>query len=185
MEPLTVRTLLLVLYGAGLRVREALALNRADVDLNNSWLMVRRTKFYKTRLVPFGPQLRQDLAEYAERREAPAPPVGEGAPFLTTRQRTRVNQGTLEAIFQRVREQAGIRRADGARYQPRLHDLRHSAACRIMPLDPRSPVSPVPLAFPARLARRHNLDVLSFAGDQFNRKGEDACWRTSFQIVPS
>ncbi len=76
MEPITVRTLLLVLYGAGLRVHEALALNRADVDLDNSWLTVRQTKFYKTRLVPFGPQLCQALAEYAERGGAPVPPAG-------------------------------------------------------------------------------------------------------------
>jgi len=128
MEPITVRTLLLVLYGAGLRVHEAIALNRADVDLDNSWLTVRRTKFYKTQLVPLGPQLCQALAEYAELSEAPVPPAGEGVPFFTTRLGTRVNQGTLEDIFQRVRKQAGIGRADGARYQPRLHDLRHTFA---------------------------------------------------------
>src|SRR6185437_7656552 len=83
---------------------------------------------YKTRLVPFGPQLFQALAAYAERRDAPVPPAGEGEPFFTTRQGSRVNQGTLEASFQRVRKQAGICRADGARYQPRLHDLRHTFA---------------------------------------------------------
>ena len=98
------------------------------MDLDNSWLTVRRTKFYKTRLVPFGPQLCQALAEYAARRQDPAGGAGEGAPFFTTRQGTRVNQGTLEDIFQRVRKQAGIGRADGARYQPRLHDLRHTFA---------------------------------------------------------
>jgi site-specific recombinase XerD len=128
MEPITVRALLLVLYGAGLRVCEALALNRADVDLNNSWLTVRRTKFYKTRLVPFGPQLRQALADYAQSRGTPAPAAGEGAPFFTTCQGARVKRGTLEDVFQRVREHAGIRRADGSRYQPRLHDLRHTFA---------------------------------------------------------
>jgi integrase/recombinase XerD len=40
----------------------------------------------------------------------------------------RVNQYTLENCFRRVREKAGIRRDDGARYQPRLHDLRHTFA---------------------------------------------------------
>lgn len=53
----TVRALLLLLYGAGLRVSETVALERTDVELENSWLTVRQTKFYKTRLVPFGPQL--------------------------------------------------------------------------------------------------------------------------------
>ena len=127
MEPVTVRTVLLVLYGTGLRVREAINLNRADVDLDNSVLTVRQTKFYKTRLVPFGPQLCRALAGYATRPAALVPACGE-APFFTTRQGTRVNQWTLEDSFQRVRERAGVRRSDGARYQPRLHDLRHTFA---------------------------------------------------------
>jgi integrase/recombinase XerD len=128
MEPVTVRTILLVLYGTGLRVREAIRLNRMDVDLDNSLLTVRQTKFHKTRLVPFGPQVRKALAEYAGRHALPASLPEEDTPFFTTRQGARVNQYTLENIFQRVREQAGIRRSDGARYQPRLHDLRHTFA---------------------------------------------------------
>src|SRR5205807_4073424 len=49
LEPVTLRTALLLLYGAGLRLREALNLNRADVDLGNFLLTIRRTKFGKTR----------------------------------------------------------------------------------------------------------------------------------------
>lgn len=128
MEPVTVRTVLLVLYGTGLRVGEAIRLNRADVDLDNSVLIVRRTKFHKTRLVPFGPQVRRTLAEYSGGRRAPVTLPGNEAPFFTTRQGRRINQNTLEQIFQRVRAQGGIRRSDGARYQPRLHDLRHTFA---------------------------------------------------------
>jgi len=128
MEPVTVRIMLLVLYGTGLRVGEAIRLNRADVDLDNSVLTVRRTKFYKTRLVPFGPHLRRALAAYAGGRRAPLSLPSKEAPFFTTRTGSRVNQNTLEQIFQRVRELAGVRRSDGARYQPRLHDLRHTFA---------------------------------------------------------
>jgi hypothetical protein len=47
---------------------------------------------------------------------------------------TRLKKYTIEECFLRVRQEAGVRRA-GASYQPRLHDLRHSAACPIMPLD--------------------------------------------------
>jgi len=61
-EPVTVRTIVLLLYGTGLRVGEALRLNRADVDLENSLLAVRLTKFYKSRLVPYSPQLGRALA---------------------------------------------------------------------------------------------------------------------------
>ena len=126
MEPATVRTIVLLLYGAGLRVREAIALNRADVDLDESLLTIRLTKFFKTRLAPFGPKLHQVLLRYADGRGVPA--AGDDAPFFATRKGARVNQCTLEGIFRRVCEHAGIRRSDGARYQPRLHDLRHAFA---------------------------------------------------------
>jgi site-specific recombinase XerD len=128
MEPITMRFILLLLYGTGLRVSEVVRLNRTDVDLVNSLLTVSQTKFHKTRLVPFGPQLCQALAKYAAGRTAPIAGSGDDLPFFTTRKGTRVNQFTLEDNFQRVRAQAGIRRSDGARYQPRLHDLRHSFA---------------------------------------------------------
>jgi integrase/recombinase XerD len=46
-DPDTYRTLLLVLYGAALRVGEALALTMADVDVATGILLIRETKFYK------------------------------------------------------------------------------------------------------------------------------------------
>src|SRR5271170_4470870 len=54
LEPIATRTILLLLYGAGLRVREALTLNRADVNLEASLLTVHQTKFGKERLLPVG-----------------------------------------------------------------------------------------------------------------------------------
>jgi site-specific recombinase XerD len=128
MEPVTVRTVVLLLYGTGLRVREAVALDRADVDLSGSVLTIRQTKFFKTRLVPFGPPLGHALAQYVARPQSPGPLAGERVAFFTTRTGARVNQFTLEGCFRRAREHAGIQRHDGARYQPRLHDLRHTFA---------------------------------------------------------
>ena len=57
LDAVTFRTLLLLLYGAGLRFGEATRLTLADVDLANAVLTIRATKFYKSRLVPVGPQL--------------------------------------------------------------------------------------------------------------------------------
>jgi site-specific recombinase XerD len=128
MEPITVRTIVLLLYGAGLRVSEVIRLDQKDVDLRHSVLTVRLSKFHKTRLVPFGRQVNRILTDYAKRDVVPVLRSSEESPFFTTRAGTRVNQYTLEDNFQRVRVKAGIRRSDSARYQPRLHDLRHSFA---------------------------------------------------------
>ena len=73
-EATTIHTVVLLLYGAGLRLCEAINLDRADVDADQAVLTIRQTKFGKTRLVPFGPQLGGALAQYAVRR-----PEGRGA----------------------------------------------------------------------------------------------------------
>ena len=68
LEPATIRMMILVYYGAGLRLYEAINLTCADVDLDRSLLMIRNTKFGKTRLVPIGPQLNQALVQYDRSR---------------------------------------------------------------------------------------------------------------------
>jgi integrase/recombinase XerD len=123
LNPATTHLVVLLLYGAGLRLREALNLTRDDVDLDEFVLTVRNTKFGKTRLVPVGPQLGQALARYAAR--APAPRGA--APFFTSRSGGAVKPDTLQHNFRILCERAGIHRNDGAE-QPRLHDLRHTFA---------------------------------------------------------
>src|SRR5439155_7757545 len=51
-----------LLYGLGLRVGEVARLTRADVDLGRRLLVIRQTKFAKSRLVPFGPRMAARLA---------------------------------------------------------------------------------------------------------------------------
>lgn len=121
------RALLLVLYGAGLRLSEALALNEADVDLDQAVLTIRQTKFYKTRLVPLGHDLSHALQGYRRRRDHRRPP-GPAAPFFCFRNGQRVSVSAFERTFRRLRATAGVRREGGARHQPRVHDLRHAAA---------------------------------------------------------
>ena len=70
------RTLILLLYGSGLRIGEVLRLNMPDVDLNDRVITVSDTKFFKTRLVPIGPRLSAELAAHMERRRRLPMPVG-------------------------------------------------------------------------------------------------------------
>lgn len=55
---------------SGLRVGEALALTRDDVDLAHGVLTVRAAKFGKSRLVPLHPSTQRVLKDYARRRDA-------------------------------------------------------------------------------------------------------------------
>jgi integrase/recombinase XerD len=124
LEPGMLHLMLLVLYGTGLRVSELVGLNRMDVNLTECLMKVRQSKFGKTRLVPFGPQLQKVLAEYDKRRRA----SGDGAPFFTTRLCGRVKADTLQHNYRVLCDRTGVRRTDGARFQPRIHDLRHTFA---------------------------------------------------------
>lgn len=127
-EPHTFRSLLLLLYGTGLRIGEAVSLTLDDVDLQEGIVIVRDTKFYKTRLVPFGTQLRVVLIQYAKRRKESKHSQDKSAPFFVTRRSAPLTVFLVECSFQRLRVLAGVHRSDGARYQPRLHDLRHTFA---------------------------------------------------------
>lgn len=128
LKPYVIHALLLLLYGAGLRLREALSLTLADADLDRAVFTIRETKFFKTRLVPLGPQLNQEMVRYATRRRQEGGSQNQDATFFTGRQGKPMNMYTVEQVFRRIRKRAGVGRTDGARYQPRLHDLRHSFA---------------------------------------------------------
>ena len=112
LEACTCRTLLL-LYGAGLRISEALSLTRADVDLQAGLLHVRDSKFYKTRIVPIGSDLNSVLGEYANRR--PAGHHAPDAPFFLSRAGQAVTRQVAEGTFRRLRLRADVLRHDGAR----------------------------------------------------------------------
>ena len=125
---LTFRTLILLLYGAGLRLGEALSLTLDDVDLPANLLVVRNTKFFKTRLLPIGPRLSSALGLYLEQRVVLVrrPPAGNAC--LLRRDGIPISLWTAERYFRILRSRTGIGRRDGAYFQPRLHDLRHAFA---------------------------------------------------------
>jgi integrase/recombinase XerD len=126
-RPSTVRTLLLLLYGTGLRISEALALNLNEVDLADRILTVRQTKFYKSRLVPFGEDVHGLLHRYHQLHHRRGTHAGD-RPFLMDRNERRILRQTAELVFYRIRDYAGLRRAPGFKFRPRLHDLRHTFA---------------------------------------------------------
>jgi site-specific recombinase XerD len=128
LQAMTYRTLLLMLYGAGLRISEAIDLTVADVNIAERLLTVRNTKFYKTRLVPIGPQLASVLAAYYEKRSTLPMLTDRNSAFLCTRTGCCLAYPEVITCFQRIRSAAGIVCPPGELRPPRLHDLRHTAA---------------------------------------------------------
>jgi integrase/recombinase XerD len=128
LRAMTMRSLLLLLYGTGMRIGEVLSLSLQDIDLEQRLVTVRDTKFYKTRLVPIGPRLTKALADYlAQRRRLPLP-EGEASSFLAACTGIRLDYKRVNKLFCRVRKLAQVQRELSARYPPRIHDIRHTAA---------------------------------------------------------
>lgn len=129
LEPRTVRTLLLLLYGTGLRIGEAIRLQHRDVDFRERIISIRETKFYKSRLVPISTDLADVLQGYF-RKQWQGPCATPRSPFFATYDGRLVTHLTAELAFKRIRYEAGVTRTDGFYYQPRLHDFRHTFAVR-------------------------------------------------------
>jgi len=123
----TYRALVLLLYGAGLRISEALSLTLNDVNLSTALVQIRESKFYKTRLVPLGADLVNELTRYANQHSGQHS-TRPDTPFFICRNGTGMTRRTADGIFCKLRLRAGVQRHDGGRFQPRLHDLRHSFA---------------------------------------------------------
>ena len=127
LSPDTMPTLILVLYGTGLRLSEATRLKHEDADFRNAALTIRETKFSKTRLVPIGKDVVSILRLYRWRHR---PGVGYQRPptLLATKIGMMIRNDHADHQFQWLRKEAGVLRFDTARYQPRLNDFRHTFA---------------------------------------------------------
>jgi len=127
LEPISLRAMILLLYGAGLRIGEAIRLTCADVDLSDATLIIRCSKFYKTRRVAISPQLCNVLREYDTDRRERGLARQESSPFFSYNNGGTVKKGVLETGFRKLRHHVGIGPMIGRR-QPRIHDLRHTFA---------------------------------------------------------
>lgn len=121
----TYASLIGLLACTGLRVSEALHLLCADVDLRSGVIRVRETKFRKTRLVPLHPSATIALQYYANAREMIVP----GAlSFFSSEAGTHLPYSTVRTVFRQLADQ--VTGPVQAHRRPRLHDLRHTYACR-------------------------------------------------------
>jgi site-specific recombinase XerD len=130
----TYATLFGLLAATGLRVSEAVALDRDDVDLTAGIVAVRRGKFGKSRLVPVHDSTCEALRRYARQRDRLWPhPVSPA--FLLSERGARLTDESARSNFAVVSRAIGLRpTVAGQRYGrgPRLHDLRHRLAVQTL-----------------------------------------------------
>lgn len=127
-RPHTMSALFALLFATGLRISEALALRMADVTPDG--LVIRKTKFGKTRLVPLHPSAHSGLEEYLLRRRRI---VGGDDYVFVSLDSTHLSYAGFRKAWLVVLRQAGMHpppRVGGRR--PRVHDIRHTFAVRAL-----------------------------------------------------
>lgn len=117
-------TLFGLLAATGMRIAEALALQLDDVSADG--LVIRDTKFQKSRLLPLHATARQALDRYPAARQTMD--VADRMLFVSSAGKP-LSYDTARRVFLRLLDRIGLRRAHSGR-DPRIHDLRHTFAVR-------------------------------------------------------
>lgn len=116
-----------LLYGLGLRVGEVSRLRREDIDFNRQLLIIRQTKFAKSRLVPFGSKMAQRLQEYLQQHEQYYGAWKLDSPVFSFTRGRSIHPCTISQTFHHLVPLLNLTIPPGVS-SPRLHDLRHSFA---------------------------------------------------------
>ena len=130
MRAATYETLIGLMATTGLRLGEAVGLDRADVDLEDGALHVRRAKQNKHREVPLHPSTTAALREYLRLRDRRWPKL-ETPAFFVSRLGVRLTTSAVSYTFPKLIREVGLE-GRGERLRPRPHDLRHTFAVRTL-----------------------------------------------------
>jgi integrase/recombinase XerD len=122
----TYQTLIGLLAATGMRVGEAIGLDRGDLDAERGLLTIRGAKFGKSRQLPLHPSALAALAGYAQLKDRERPRPASPAFFVSVTG-TRLIYKNVHCTFRRLAGAAGLRPRSAA-CRPRIHDLRHAFA---------------------------------------------------------
>lgn len=126
----TCRTLIGLLVVTGMRVGEAIGLDRGDFDATAGLLLIRHGKFGKSRALPLHATTVNALRHYLRRRDRPHASTGTPAMLVSARG-TRLLYANVQRTFGHLVSRAGLT-PRSASCRPRIHDVRHSFAVRTM-----------------------------------------------------
>jgi len=113
---------------SGMRIGEAIALGREDVDLDAGLITIRKAKHDRARLVPLHPTATEALRRYASERDRLCPTPRSRAFFLSSAGTT-IHANCLRLTFREITTRIGVRTQA---VHPRIHDLRHRFAVQTL-----------------------------------------------------
>lgn len=120
----TYQTLIGLLATTGMRVGEAIGLDRGDADLDNGVVTIRNGKNGKSRLVPLHHTTAQALRGYLRDRDRLCPAPARSQAILISPPGSRLLYYNVHATWKKLAASAGLRPRSG-NCRPRIHDLRH------------------------------------------------------------
>lgn len=126
LQAATCQTLIGLLAVTGLRIGEAIRLDRDDLDLEHGLLTVRNSKFGKSRALPLHPTTVQALRGYLRRADRRRLAASTPALLVSTAG-ARLGYPNVQATFHKLVRRAGLQPRSSL-CRPRLHDLRHTFA---------------------------------------------------------
>lgn len=121
---LTYQTLFGLLAVSGMRLGEAIGLQRGDLDLDHGVITIQHPKFDRPRIVPLHPTSSAALGDYATERDRLCP-QRHAETFLVSSRGNPLNRSDADKALRQITTRLGIRTAT---VHPRAHDLRHSFA---------------------------------------------------------
>lgn len=126
MRAATYQALFGLLAATGMRLGEAIRLDRTDVDFDAGLILIRQTKFNKSRQLPLHPTTVTALARYAEQRDRLCIKP-KGPSFFVSIRGTRLIDACVHRAFTQIIGGIGLQPRAGSG-RPRIHDLRHTFA---------------------------------------------------------
>jgi integrase/recombinase XerD len=126
-----------LLAASGMRVGEAVALKREEVDLEAGVITIHQAKFDRSRLVPLHRSSSEALGRYAGERDQLCPKPRSDTFFVSSTGAS-LHRSDVSKTLRKITIAMGIRTA---KVRPRVHDLRHSLAVRTIVEWQRSGVS--------------------------------------------